>query len=537
MQPSGPSWIWDESELRDPHGFGERAVKFVKLLKLHEGRYAGKPFPLQPWQERIIRRVYGDTKEDETRRVRTVFLYLPRANGKTSFAAALAGLHLFGPEREAQGQAIAAAADREQASIAYRALSGMIAQDANLQKLVDDTPSSKRIRHHKSRSEFKAISSEVGTKHGMSISFLLADEIHAWQGDGSEFWGTLRTSMGKRHNPLTIVATTAGVGVNNEAYRLLDYSRKVASGEIEDETWLPILFEAPADADWRDEKVWHAVNPAIAAGFRQLDEMRTTAKQAEGQPTKQEIFRRLYLNQWSDGAAEPWFDMMIYDQGNERACLDSRESEPAWIGVDLGSTSDLTAVTLAFRDDDGGFSVYPYVFAPEGAIRKRQDRGEAPYRDWAAQGFLSTTPGDVTDYDRIEELIRDLCKRFNVQEIALDPWGARPMINRFVEDGLPAIEHRQGFVSMTGPMKAMERAVLARKFRHGGNPILRWCVSNVVVDEDPAGNIKPNKKRAMEKIDAAVATIMAVGRADANEACIGSIYEDTTKRPHGILFI
>lgn len=316
---------------------------------------------------------------------------------------------------------------------------------------------------------------------------------------------------------------------------MYDYARKVARGEIDDPATLPILFETDADANWRDEEVWHRANPGLAHGYPDLEDLRQFARETEARPAEQESFKQLALNVWLDGAANPWLDMRVFDEGETAIDIQEREGERAWIGVDLGSTNDLTCVSLAFRDLDGGFTVKPFTFAPDASVRRRQERGEAPYALWRDQGHLVTTEGDVTDYDEVEAFIRDLCRRFNVVEIALDPWGARPMMNRLTADNLPAVEHRQGFVSFSGPMKAFERAVLARKLRHDC-PILRWCVSNVVVDTDPAGNIKANKGKAREKIDVAVASIMALGRAEANTSNL-SIYADIEKRPQGIRFI
>ncbi|TVR11941.1 MAG: terminase large subunit [Salinarimonadaceae bacterium] len=532
-EATGPAWVFSDEPLPDPHGQGEKAIKFLRLLKLHEGKRAGAPFPLQTWQERIVRRIYGDTREDGLRRVRTVFMLLPRKNGKTTLGAGLANLHLFGPMHEAGGQVISAAADREQASIAFNAAARMIAQDQHLVNITRAAPSVKTIEHYRSGSTYRAISHEAYSKHGLSVSFLLADEMHAWP--SRDLWEVLTSSMGAREEPLAIIITTAGSGVHTIAHELYDYAKRVASGLVVDETFLPILFEAATDADWQDEAVWRSVNPAIDSGFRSIEEMRMTARRAAEVPAQREAFKRLYLNIWSDGAPDPAFDLAVFDEGLSDLTLDDLAGEPAWIGVDLSKSVDLTAVVVAFRIDER-IAIFPTAFVPEKGIKRRSERDKVPYALWAEQGRIVATPGEVIDQALIEGHIRALCERFDVQEIAFDPWHAQRMIASLMEDGLPAVEMRQGFATMAPAVRIFEEKLLSRQLAHDGCPVLRWCVGNVVLDEDPAGNRKPNKARSIERIDVAVAAMMAVCRA-ANGDGGRSVYEDEDERPEGLLVI
>jgi phage terminase large subunit-like protein len=528
----GQAWLTNNEPLPDPHGKGERAVRFINMLKHHEGKLAGQPFKLHPWQERIVRRIYGDTDADGRRRVRTVFILLPRGNGKTTLCAALGLLHLFGPENEAAGQTIVAGADRDQASIAYNAAARMVRQDPRLSRITTATDSVRKLAHPKSGSTFRAISHEVGGKHGLSISCLIADELHAWP--KRELWDVLTTSMGKRDAPLTIAITTAGVGVHNIAHELYSYAHKVASGDVDDPSFLPILFEPPEGADWQDESVWHAVNPALASGFRSLEEMRMMARRAAQVPAQLEAFKRLYLNIWHDGAAAPWLDMATYDAGADPVDLDAYEGEPCWIGVDLSSVEDLTAVVAVFARPEGGVAVVPWFFVPQETLRKRQERDQVPYVDWAADGYITATPGAVVDYDVVETTIMDLAERFRVQEIAIDRWNSTGTVNRLMAADLPVLQHGQGFAGMNTAVKETERLILAGQFQHGGNPVLRWNFQNVQIDQDPAGNAKFSKSKSAEKIDGAVAAAMAVGRAEADGG-ESNVYE--TERPEGFLFV
>ncbi|MFS0739421.1 terminase TerL endonuclease subunit [Brevundimonas sp. 3P9-tot-E] len=517
------TWWTDDSPIPDPLDKGARAVKFIELLKLHEGRLAGQRFRLARWQQRIVRRVYGDTRDDGRRKVKTVFILLPRGNGKTTLSAALGLLHLIGPEKDPAGQVVAAAADREQASIAYNAAAGMIAQDRTLVGLTRINPSYKVIHHPKSRSRLMAVSHEAYSKHGMSVSCLIADEVHAWP--KREIWDVLRQSMGKRDDPLTIVITTAGAGVHGLAFDLYDYAKKVASGEVVDETFLPILYEADKDADWRDEEVWKAVNPALADGFRSLEEMRISARQATEIPAQREAFKRYYLNIWSDGAPDPWLDMELYDKGGAPIDADALEGRACWLGVDLSSTQDLTAVVAAFADDDGGYTLLPWFFCPADNLAKRQERDQIPYLRWAEEGHLIPTPGNVVDFGFVEETIAEIAARYRVQEIAIDPAMSAGIVPRLQDMGLNVLHFRQGWLSMTPAIKETERALLAGKIRHGGHPVLRWNFANAVIDPGPTGDTaRFSKAKSAEKIDGAVSAAMAISRAQAS-ATGPSIFE------------
>ena len=510
------TWWTDDTPILDPHGKGARAVKFIELLKLHEGKLAGQRFKLAKWQRRIVQRIYGDTREDGLRRIRTVFILLPRGNGKTTLCAGLGLLHLVGPEKEAGGQVVVAAADREQASIAYRAASGMIAQERALKDRTRVNPSYKTIQHAGSRSTLTAISHEAYSKHGLSISCLIADEVHAWP--KRELWDVLKGSMGKREEPLTIVITTAGIGTDNLAHELYTYAKRVESGEVEDDTFLPILFEDDKEANWQDEAVWQAVNPAIASGFRSLEEMRVTARQAAQIPAQREAFKRYYLNLWSDGAPDPWLDMDVYDRGSAPIDPDELLGRPCWVGVDLSSTQDLTAVVAAFVDEDGGYTLIPEFFCPSDNLAKRQERDQVPYLRWAQEGHLTATPGNVVDYAFVEEAIARLAEKYLIQELAIDPAMSAGIVPRLQDMGLPVVMFRQGWITMTPAVKETERALLAGRVRHGGHPVLRWNFANAVIDTGPTGDTaRFNKVKSAEKIDGAFAAAMAIARAQASE--------------------
>ncbi|TIY06235.1 MAG: terminase large subunit, partial [Mesorhizobium sp.] len=377
-----------------------------------------------------------------------------------------------------------------------------------------------RISYPAEGTFYEAISSDAGTQHGRTPVFILADELHAWK--KRDLWDVLRSGLPKTKGALVVIATTAGRGQDNVAHELYDYARKVARGDIEDPAFLPILFEAPRDCDWRDEAIWRHVNPGLAHGYPDIDGLRQLAREAENRPGDRESFRQLHLNIWLDHSTSPFVEMAIYDRGSAAVDPDALRGRPCWIGVDLSSTIDLTAVVAAWRDGDGGYVVVPWFFCPADALRARADRDGVPYPRWRDEGFITTTPGDAVDYDYVEQHIRDLCETYDVQEIAFDPHLARRSLMRLRDEGLPAIEHRQGWVSMAPAIKELERAIISGKLQHGGHPVLRWCFSNIALHTDQAGNSLFHKGKSTDRIDGAQAAAMAVGRAFVGESNVSA---------------
>jgi Phage terminase-like protein, large subunit len=504
-----PDWIYDGSEIPDPLGFGERAVKFLRALKHPK---SGKAFQLDPWQERVVRRIYGPRKDDGTRVVRTVVLLLPRGNRKTSLAAALALLHTIGPERVPGGEVIVAASDRKQAKIAYREALGLCQAHPKIAPNIRPKDYTNQILYPKIGSFLEAISSDAGTQHGRTPVFVLADELHAHK--KRDLWDVLRSGLVKTAGSLLVVATTAGRGQENIAWEIVEDARKVARGEVDDPSILPVLFEAQKDDDWTDEEVWRRVNPGLAHGYPDIEGLRQLAFEGTRRIGDREAFRQLNLNIWLDHSADPFVEMSVYDEGSGEVDLDHLEatSEPCWLGVDLSSNSDLTCVVACWKDGEDGYQVWPWYFCPEDNLRARADRDQVPYPTWAEEGHIIPTPGNVVDFRIVEDHIRELCARFHVQEIAFDPHLGRVMMANLLEDGLPVVEFRQGWVSMAPAVKELERAIIGHRFRHGGHPVLRWNFENIAVHTDQAGNRSFHKGKSRDRIDGAVAAAMAVSR-------------------------
>ncbi len=510
-----------ELPIPDPLGLGQDAVDFIQRLTLK----GGKPFLLHPIQERIVRYTFGHVDEDGQRVIDTLFLYVPSGQAKSTLAAAIMLLLLSHPKfRIPEGQLAIAALTKNQArETAFGMVVDFIKREFQRPqyqhehkplesrfKIVDNQVEGS-ITHLASGSKLSIMTREGDSQEGLSVFAFLAEEIHVWRND--RLWEAVRKSKPKvtEATTLTIVATTAGEGLGF-GHSLYQQAKAIASGKVKNPYWLPVLYEADPDDDWRSEAVWRKCNFALG-NFKSLQALRVEALDAEYSPTKRRKFQRYHLNRWIEGAGEPWLDLGTYDEGGVPFQVDDIRSLPCYLGVDISSTSDLTAVVAVFFDADSRtFYAVPHFWVPAASIARRSEEDNVPYSEWAEQGFVTPTSGNSIDEDAVEGKIRELCEEYDVQRVGFDPWSARRMMSRLVDDGLPAIEIAQSYRNMSPAMKGTEKAILDGRFVHGGHPVLRWCFANVPVPKpDPNDNIKPSKSGARSlKIDGAVATMMAL---------------------------
>lgn len=488
----------------------DHVVRFINNLTHTKGDYGKQPFRLRPWQEQIVRRLFA-TNDDGVRVHRTCLMMLPRKNGKTELCAALALYGLLG-DGEIGAEVYIAASDRDQASLVFNVAAQMVRNDPELYAICEIVDSQKRIVHRASGSVLRAISADAHTKHGFNASMVIYDELHA--APNRELWDVLRTSQGARKQPLMIAITTAGYDRQSILWQVYDYACKVRDGVVQDATFLPVIFEAPKSADWLNEEVWASANPALG-DFRSLEEMRTLAREAKEMPEAENAFRRLYLNQWTEQAVR-WMPIEKWDACRVKA--ESLAKRRCYVGMDLSSTRDLTALVAVFPNETG-FDVRAIFFVPEETIREKSRRDGVNYTQWVKDGWIVPTSGNVVDYEAVRQQIKKWAVLYDVREIVFDPWNATDLVTRLQEqDGFPCVQMRQGFASLSAPTKSLEKSILSKALRHDGNAVLRWNISNAAVETDPAGNIKLSKKVSTEKIDGAVALVMAVDRMDHNAA-------------------
>jgi phage terminase large subunit-like protein len=430
---------------------------------------------------------------------------LPRKNGKSELAAAIALYGLLG-DGEIGAEVYSAAADRDQASLVFNVAAEMVRNDPELNAICEIVDSQKRIVHRKSGSVYRAISAEAYSKHGFNASLVVYDELHA--APNRDLWDVLSTSQGARSQPLMLAISTAGYDRHSVLYELYAYACQVRDGILDDPTFLSVLYEAEREADWLDEAVWTKANPALG-DFRSLEEMQVAAKRAKEIPAQENAFRRLYLNQWTE-QAERWIPMDLWDKcGGEidRASLRGRQ---CFIGMDLSSTTDLTALVAVFPSESG-FDVLTQFFVPRDSMVRRGQRDRVPYPQWEHDGFLIGTPGNVVDYEFVRETIRKWSDEFSVQQIGYDRWNATDLVTRLKDiDGFDCVPLAQKGKAANSSTKAIARAVESGELRHDGHPVLRWNMANAAVEIDAEGDVYLSKKVATERIDGAAALRMAV---------------------------
>ena len=512
----------------------ERVIRFIENLTNTAGPAAGTPFILRDWQKDIIRSIYDPQTEDGRRIVRTALITMPRKQGKTELAAALALFHLLA-DGELNGQIYSAAADKHQASIVFNAAAAMVRADPELAALVNIVESTKRIVHYASGSFYQALSSDARTKHGFNASALICDELAQWP--KRDLYDVLTTSTAARAQPLTVAISTTSSDPTHVMSELLEYGRKVNSGIIEDPTFHATIYQAPADADPWDEAVWHACNPALG-DFRSLEEMRTFAERAKRIPSLESVFRNLYLNQPVD-ADKRFLSSADWDAGAVPVDIEALDGRPCYGGLDLSSTTDLTALVLVFPDDNDppNYDVLCWFWSAGDSLRERGDRDRVPYQTWRDQGFLEAPPGRAIDKGWVVARLADVMNRFDVRGIAYDRWRIQELKKSLADEGLdvPLIDWGQGFASMGPAVDALETAVLNGRLRHGGHPVLRWNAANACISMDPAGSRKIDKARSIGRIDGLVALAMAIGLAARLETPQRSPYE--RDRPEGFLVL
>ena len=482
---------------------GNRVVSAVNALQHAKGFGAGQLFRLRDWQIAILRELFGRVRLDGTRQYRTCYIEIPRKNGKTELAAAIA-LYLLVGDKEIGAEVYTAAADREQATLVFAAAAHMVDTQPDLRELCHVVTSQKRIVHHRSRSVMRAISAEAYSKHGFNASAVIYDELHA--APNRELYDVLSTSMAARPQPLFIVITTAGWDRTSICWELHDYACRVRDGVVDDPTFLPVIYGAPDDADWTDEAVWRACNPALG-DFRSLDEMRMQAERAKAVPALQNTFRRLYLNQWTE-QHDRWIDMSRWRAEPCLAPVDAvpLEGAPCYAGLDLGQSDDFTAFVLIWQLDDGRLVVKPRFWVPRGALTRYPHR---PYAVWEKAGALKVTDGDVIDVDQVEAAVRHDCLTAGVTACGYDQRFAEHIRQHLEGDGIEMVNVLQGF-KLNEALVALQELVVAGQVVHGGHPVLDWMASNAVVRHGRDGDIRVDKQKAGEKIDGIQALTTAV---------------------------
>jgi phage terminase large subunit-like protein len=507
------------------------AIAFFRLLKHSKGEWAGRPLVLEPWEQFVVWSLFGWKREDGTRRFRTSYLEVARKNGKTTLAAGV-GLYLMLADGEPGAEVYSVATKRDQARISHSEATRMAKSSPQLRRMV--TIFKDNIHILDTASKFEPLGADSDTMDGLNVHGAIVDEVHAHK--TRDTWDVIETATGARRQPLMFAITTAGYDRQSLCFQQHEYTEKVLEGVIQDDSWFGAIYALDqvkdangnlVDEDWNDESLWVKANPNLGVS-KKRDDMQRKAARAREMPAALNAFLRLELDIWTQ-AETKWINLEHWRQCGQAVDAEGLRGRTCYAGLDLSSNVDISALVLVFppQTDEDAYQIISRFWIPEEAMVERARRDRVPYPAWVRQGFIKATPGSVIDYDFIQAEIDELAQAYDITEIAFDRWGATKIQTDLMEKGGEdwLVQFGQGYVSMSPPMKELERLILEHKLAHGNNPVLSWMSSNLVVRQDPAGNLKPDKEHSTEKIDGMVALIMALDRALRHEEPKKSVYE------------
>ena len=396
-----------------------RAIAFIENLKHTKGVWHGQNFDLLPWQEKLISTIFGTVKDDGFRQFNTCYVEIPKKNGKSELAAAVA-LYLLCGDQEWAAEVYGCAADKQQASIA------MVDQVPELKRRIKPIPSVKRLVYQPTNSFYQVLSAEAYTKHGLNVHGVIFDELHA-QPNRELFDVMTKGSGDARKQPLFFLITTAGTDRNSICFEQHQKAEDILAGRKIDPTFLPVIYGAKDDDDWTDEKVWYKANPSLGYTI-DIEKVRNACRSAKENPAEENIFRQLRLDQWVKQSTR-WMPMDKWDACDFPVDPEELKGRDCYGGLDLSATGDITAFVLVFppRDEDEKYMILPFGWIPEEKLKLRVHRDHVPYDVWEKTGALQTTEGEVIHYSFIEKFIDDLGKLYHIREIAFDRWGATQM--------------------------------------------------------------------------------------------------------------
>ena len=507
------------------HAAADRVCEFFERFLRHwKGPKAGQPFRLLPWQRTVLRDLFGWKRADGTRRYRTAYIEVPRKNGKSLYVAGVL-LYLLCADGEQGAEVYAVANTAEQSGVAFRDCRSMVSASPELSSRL--VLKQYTIDHPASRSVLKALSGESVGTHGKNIHGLSVDELHEGRSQGfRDLYEALTTSMGARRQPLTVQITTAGRGddeticAEQHAKALKYLSGEVRPGDADhDDTFYAVVFGAGRDDDWTDPATWRKANPSLGEAVT-AEYLAAECVKAKASPSLEGTFRRLYLNQWTETTTR-WLKLDEVDACRRPINAAEVADLPCYVGTDLSSVYDLTAVVALYVRPDDTWLVVPRFYVPEPTAHRRYRDDGTPFPEWIERGHVVATRGDTIDYDKVEEDVIALANGGNVRLVAFDPYNATQLMGRIERAGVNTVGVNQNFLAMSAACKEVERRLGAGAIVLDENPCLRWMAANVEVEADRHGNIRPVKPKrrksykgtAKFSIDGIVALVVAASRA------------------------
>jgi len=513
------------------------ALAFFDFLRHSKGKWAGQPFVLSPWQAFWTAIIFGWLRFDGFRRFRKAYIRVARKNGKTTWLAGI-GLYLAVGEGEPGAEVYTAATKLSQARLIHKESEMMVRQSPVLRKGVSIQRD--MIFVPGTSTKYVPLGADAGTEDGLNTHAALIDEFHAHK--NRDLYDVIDSSTGAREQSLILIITTAGFGGLETICRIEDeYLKQVLEQSFDDDEYFGVIYqldevEKLGDAededggqavkgdDWQDESTWIKANPNLGISVF-VNKLKTAANKAKNDGSALDNFLTKHMNLWVKGARK-WMALKFWKACGVKYDFDSlKEAAHVYGGLDLAAVSDLCSLIWLAVMPDGKKRIWGRHYLPEDAALDEQNPNHKLYKRWADQGWLTLTPGNVTDYDFIEKDVKAGRDALNLEEIAFDKYNATQIVNNLQADDMPMVEFRQGFLSISPAMKQLQIDILTRKIEHPNDPVINWAMGNVVMVRDAAGNQKPDKEKSVGKIDPVVAMIMAVGRATVfTEETPSSIY-------------
>jgi phage terminase large subunit-like protein len=498
---------------------GELVCGFFRDLLTHAvGAHAGHPFALLPWQRDLVMRLYGWRRPDGRRRFREAYVEIPKKQGKSTLVAGLELYHLVA-DGEFGAEVYTGARDRQQAQAVFKVAMALAQASPYLAPPeLEIIPSAKRLVHPATNSLLMALSADVGSKEGLDASFACIDELHVQATPA--LYHTLRYAGAARRNPLFLAITTAGEDRESICYAVHETARQIADGTLSDTPFLGIIYAADPADDFEDPTVWRKANPSMGHTIDEGDFAREL-KAAQRSPGDWAQFLRYRLNLWI-AVGTRFLNRIAWDACTKgRIDPETLRGQPCDAGLDLSSTTDLSALSALFDDD----RVLCRAWTPEATILERSRRDRVDYRGWIDREWLIGTPGPAIDYDRIRDDVVAFHRAHPIRTLYADPWNATQLLQQLRNEGIKVVEIRQGFREQNAPTKELERLVLTGALDHGGNPVLTWNADNAIAITDAAGNLKLDKKTSRQRIDLLAALVNATAGRIARSAVADSVYE------------
>lgn len=501
-------------------GLAERPIRFIeRFCRQSKGQWAGKPLLLIDWQKDFLRRLFGWRRPDARRRFRRAYLEIGKKNGKSTMLAGIDPYFILA-DGEPAPEIYLNAVDRDQAGIIYEETARMVEASPELAKRLEIVRSKKIILDPKGYGKLIVNSADSAKADGVNASHIIFDELHRQK--DRKLVDVMEYASAAREEPLWIDITTAGEDRKGVWYEQREYAERVNKGEVIDLSFLGVVYRAMPDDDIDDPKTWAKANPSLGITI-DPEKFGEELQRAKAQPSKLANFLRLRLGIIAKGA-QSFVDGRVWrEMGEDLRELDDR---PCYVGLDMSSKVDLTALVGLFPDDDGSFDIRAKFWAPEEGIIQKEQRDGVPYRAWAEAGHLELCDGAEIDFEAVYAEVLHWTKLYQLVRLGADPMFARHLLQRLDSADITTLEVRQGFYSLALPTAELEGWIASRRLRHGDNPLLNWCADNAVAEKDAAGNIKLSKKKSSNRIDGMAALVDAIAAYLSDPANEPSKYED-----------